>query len=163
MISLIVAYDKNKLIGKDGNMPWYIKGELKRFKNLTENNIVIMGRKTYESLKKPLDNRVNIILSTNPDFVVKNSFVFDNLDKAITFCKKEFPDKNIFIIGGANLYRQILDIVDIMYITEINYEFNGDTFFPIFDESKFNKEINEVYPGPPEYVYTTYTRKKCKI
>ena len=159
MLSLIVAYDKNRLIGKNGNMPWYIKGELSRFKKLTVNNIVIMGRKTYEALGKPLPERINIILSTKENFSVENSLTFKNLQDALDYCIKKYPEKNVYIIGGANLYSQCIDIVDKMYITEIDYEYEGETYFPTFNESDFIKSIDEVHARKPTYVYTTYTRK----
>ena len=159
MLSLIVAYDKNHLIGKNGAMPWYIKGELSRFRKLTENNIVIMGRKTFESLGKPLPNRINIILSTKENFSVENSLTFGNLDTAIDYSRKNHPDKNIYIIGGANLYSQCMDGIDKMYITEIDYEYEGETFFPFFNENDFIKTIDEIHEGNPTYIYTTYTRK----
>ena len=159
MLSLIVAYDKNHLIGKNGNMPWYIKGELSRFRKLTENNIVIMGRKTFESLGKPLPNRINIILSTKENFSVENSLTFGNLNAALDYSRRNHPDKNIYIIGGANLYSQCMDKIDKMYITEIDYEYEGETYFPSFDENDFVKTTDEIHEGNPTYIYTTYTRK----
>ena len=142
MISLIVAYDKNRLIGKAGAMPWYIPGELKRFRQLTENNIVIMGRKTYLALSKPLPDRINIVLSRSENFSGENLYTTDSLSSAIAMAQENWPEKEIFIGGGANLYKQVIDIVDTMYITEIDAEFEGDTYFPDFDESNFIKEIS---------------------
>lgn len=159
MIALIVAYDNNKLIGKDGKMPWYIKGELKRFRELTENHIVIMGRKTYESIGIPLKNRINIILSTNSEFNVENCLFFNDLEKSINYAKSNYPQKDIYIIGGASVYLPSLDIVDRMYITEIDFEYDGDTYFPEFDKDKFIKQIDEIHTGDPTYIYTTYIRK----
>ncbi len=159
MLALIVAYDKNRLIGKDGGMPWYIPGELKRFRSLTENNVVIMGRKTYESLGSPLKNRINIVLSRSKDFDGENVYTAKNLTEAVDMAREQWPEKNIYIGGGANLYNQVLDDVDVMYITEIDGEFEGDTYFPQFDESLFTKEINGRYESSVPYTYTTYTRK----
>ena len=160
MISLIVAYDKNKLIGKNGAMPWYIPGELKRFRQLTENNIVIMGRKTYLALGKPLPDRINIVLSRSETFSGENLYTARTLADAISMATENWPEKEIFIGGGANLYRQVLDTVDAMYITEIDAEFEGDTYFPDFDESNFTKEINQHCESTVPYTYVTYTRKK---
>ena len=159
MLALIVAYDKNRLIGKDGGMPWYIPGELKRFRSLTENNVVIMGRKTYESLGGPLKNRINIVLSRSKDFDGENVYTAKNLTEAVDMARGKWPEKNIYIGGGANLYNQVLNDVDVMYITEIDAEFEGDTYFPQFDESLFTKEINGRYESNVPYTYTTYTRK----
>ena len=160
MISLIVAYDKNRLIGKAGAMPWYIPGELKRFRQLTENNIVIMGRKTYLALSKPLPDRINIVLSRSENFSGENLYTTDSLSSAIAMAQENWPEKEIFIGGGANLYKQVIDIVDTMYITEIDAEFEGDTYFPDFDESNFIKEINGHFESTVPYTYVTYTRKK---
>ena len=159
MLALIVAYDKSKLIGKDGGMPWYIPGELKRFRSLTENNVVIMGRKTYESLGKPLPGRINIVLSRSKIFEGENVYTAKDLEEAIATAKEKWPDKAIFIGGGAYLYRQVLDDVDVMHITEIDAEFEGDTYFPQFDENLFMKEINGRYTSTVPYTYVTYTRK----
>lgn len=159
MTALIVAYDKNRLIGKDGGMPWHIPGELKRFRQFTENNVVVMGRKTYLALGKPLPNRINIVVSRNKTFSGENLFSAVNLSDALEMAKTCWPDKNIFIGGGASLYRRALDTVDAMYITEIDGEFEGDTYFPHFDESKFIKTVNGQFESTAKYTYVTYSRK----
>ena len=160
MIALIVAFDKNRLIGKDGGMPWYIPGELKRFRQLTEGNVVIMGRKTYQSLGKPLPNRINIVLSRSENFSGENLYSAKDLSEAMEMCCKNWPDKDIFIGGGANLYQQVLDMVDVMYITEIDAKFSGDTFFPAFDENLFEKETDGYFESTVPYTYVTYKRKQ---
>ena len=160
MIALIVAFDTNRLIGKDGGMPWYIPGELKRFRQLTEGNVVIMGRKTYQSLGKPLPNRINIVLSRSENFSGENLYSAQDLSEAMEMCCKNWPDKDIFIGGGANLYQQVLDMVDVMYITEIDAEFSGDTFFPSFDENLFEKETDGYFESTVPYTYVTYKRKQ---
>ena len=160
MISLIVAYDKNRLIGKAGAMPWYIPGELKRFRQLTENNIVIMGRKTYLALSKPLPNRINIVLSRSENFSGENLYTARTLADAISMATESWPEKEIFIGGGANLYKQVIDIVDTMYITEIDAEYEGDTYFPDFDENNFTKETVGHFESTVPYTYVTYTRMK---
>jgi len=158
MIAIIAAYDKNRLIGKDGGMPWYIPGELKRFRQLTEGNIVIMGRKTYESLGKPLPGRINIVLSRSKKFCGENLYTADSVEQALALASN-WPQKDIFIGGGANLYSQVMDSTDAMYITEIDAEFDGDTYFPVFDESLFTKEIQTRYESTVPYTYVTYKRK----
>ena len=159
MTALIVAFDKQKLIGKDGGMPWYIPGELKRFRQLTKNNVVIMGRKTYLSLGKPLPDRINIVLSRSEKFSGENLYSAKNLNDALEMCHTNWPDKDIFIGGGANLYHQVLDMVDVMYITEIDARFEGDTYFPEFDESKFTKETEGHFESTVPYTYVTYRKK----
>ncbi len=159
MTGIIVAYDRNRLIGKDGTMPWYIPGELKRFRALTENNVVIMGRKTYESLAGPLPDRINIVLSRSENYTGENLYTAGTLADALTMAKEKWPEKDIYIGGGANLYAQTLDIADVLYITEIDAEFEGDTFFPEFDESKFYKTVEGRYESSVPYTYVTYKRK----
>ena len=150
VIGLIVARSKNNVIGKDGMIPWSIEGEQSQFKELTTNNTIIMGRKTYEDIGHPLPNRKNIVISraTNYDDVV----TVDSLEKAI-----ELSEGNIYIIGGYNLFKEAIPMVDIMYITEVNLNIeNGDVFFPDFDEDEFDiKNLEET----KNYKRLIYTRK----
>ena len=158
MISLIVAYDKNKLIGGGGKMPWDIKSELRRFRELTTGNVVIMGRKTYESIgSKPLPDRINIIVSSSLRLNDENCFSVGSIEEAIEAAKK--TGKEIYISGGSTIYEKVMYIVDVMYITEIDAEFEGDVYFPEFDESLFTKEIVEHIDEDIPYTYVTYTRK----
>ena len=163
MISLIVAFAKNNVIGKDGKIPWNIEGEQSRFKELTTNNIVIMGRKTfeeiYQKLQKPLPNRINIVISKTKKYDFENCFTFDSLDAALDFCKKKFPQKDIFISGGAALYQKVLPIVEKMYITEIDLEVSGDTFFPKFSKDDFFCEEEIPVKSNVDFVYKTYKRR----
>ena len=163
MISLIVAFAKNNVIGKDGKIPWNIEGEQSRFKELTTNNIVIMGRKTfeeiYQKLQKPLPNRINIIISKTKKYDFENCFTFTSLDAALDFCKKTFPQKDIFISGGAALYQKALPIVEKMYITEIDLEVPGDIFFPKFLEENFICEEEIPVKSNVDFVYKTYRRR----
>lgn len=155
MKALIAAYDRNRLIGKDGKMPWYIDGELRRFRELTTGNAVIMGRKTLEAIGKPLPDRVNIVISKDKSFdgcIMARSF-----KEALDIAEKS--GKNIYIAGGGTVYKAALDIVDRMYITEIDAEFDGDTYFPGFDENMFTKTIDETVPGKIPYTYVTYERR----
>lgn len=133
MISLIVAMDKNRLIGDGNSLPWHIPKDLKYFKEITDGNIVVMGRKTYESIKKPLKNRVNLILSKDEEFNPKWGLKLSNIESVISFanyCRKKF-NKKTFIIGGAQVYNQFYSLCDRLYITYINKTYRGDTLFPI--------------------------------
>ena len=159
MTAIIVAYDKNRLIGKEGGMPWYIPGELKRFRQLTENNVVIMGRKTYVSLGRPLPDRINIVLSRSENYTGENLYTAKTLADALALAKEKWPEKTIYIGGGANLYAQTLDMADVLYITEIDGKFEGDTYFPAFDESLFTKETESHHQSTVPYTYVTYKRK----
>ena len=155
MISLIVAYANNNVIGNKGCIPWNIKGEQKRFRELTTGNVVIMGRRSYEEIGKPLPNRTTIVVSNTKNYNGENCFTAKSLDEAI----KMAGDRNIFISGGARLYEESLAIVEKMYITEIDCDIEGDTYFPAFDKEQFVKEIDEVVNGEIPYTYVTYTKK----
>ena len=131
MIALIVARSKNNVIGKNGQIPWKIKGEQKQFKELTTGNTVVMGRKTYEEIGRPLPNRKNIVVSSTKRFEDENLKTAHSLQEAIE--KAETPD--IYIAGGCGLFQEAIPLVDRMYITEVDLTVeDGDVFFPEFDE-----------------------------
>lgn len=153
MIALIVAVAKNRVIGNRGTIPWRIKGELKRFRELTTENVVIMGRRTFEDIGKPLPNRTNIVLSRTQTFT--GCLTAKSLEEAISLA----GDQDIYIAGGANIYKEALPLVERMYITEVNCEPEGDTYFPLFDDSQFVKKTEEIHGGEIPYTYTTYIRK----
>ena len=155
MIALIVAFANNQVIGNKGCIPWKIKGEQKRFKELTTGNVVIMGRRSYEEIGRPLPNRRTIVVSGTKNFDAENCYTAKSLEEAI----KLAGDKNIYISGGARLYEEALPLVEKMYITEIDCNIEGDTYFPKFDKTMFEKEINERFEGEIPYTYVTYTRK----
>lgn len=155
MIALIVAFAKNQVIGNKGCIPWKIKGEQRRFKELTTGNVVIMGRRSYEEIGKPLPNRTTIVVSGTKNFDAENCMTAKSLAEAI----KLAGDRDIYISGGARLYEEALPLVGKMYITEIDCEIEGDTYFPVFDKEQFIKEINERFEGEIPYTYVTYTRR----
>ncbi len=166
MIALIVAYAKNRIIGENGRIPWNIPGEQKRFRKLTTGNVIVMGRKTYEEIGRPLPNRITIVVSGTKNFDGENCYTVGSLDDAIALAKDKFSQKDIFISGGARLYEETLrraengdrDFFSFrMYITEIETEITGDTSFPLFDEKKYKKEIVEHIEGDIPYTYVTYT------
>lgn len=157
MIGLIVAYSKNRAIGKDGQIPWRIKGEQKRFRELTTGNVVIMGRRSYEEIGKPLPNRYTIVVSNTKKFEAENCTTVGSLKEALEIADK---NKDVYISGGAGLYREAIDIVDKMFITEIDAEIDGDTFFPEFEEKDFLREVDCYVDGEIPYTYVTYTRRE---
>lgn len=159
MIGLIVAYTKNRVIGNKGQIPWKIKGEQRRFRELTTGNVVIMGRRTYEEIGHPLPNRFTIVVSNSARFEEENCTTATSLTHAIKKAEELHPGKNIYISGGAGLYKEAIDLVDCMYVTEIDAEIAGDTFFPTFNESDFSKEVDEIVEGEIPFSYITYTRK----
>ena len=152
MICLIAAYSKNRVIGKNGKIPWNLKNEKKRFKTLTTGNVVIMGRITYEEIGHQLPDRVNIVVSKNGDA--------PDLMSAISLAQQKAPGKDVYISGGARLYKEAIlsGIVEKMYITEIDAEIEGDVFFPQFDESQFTKETEAHHDEELSYDYVTYTK-----
>lgn len=156
MIGLIVAYSKNRVIGNKGQIPWKIKGEQKRFRELTTGNVVIMGRRSYEEIGHPLPNRYTIVVSNTRKFEAENCTTVSSLKEALRIADKE---KNIYISGGAGLYKEAIDLVDKMFITEIDAQIEGDTYFPEFDTEAFDRTVDCHVDGELPYDYVTYTRK----
>lgn len=155
MIGLIVAYAKNRVIGNNGCIPWRIKGEQRRFKELTTGNVVVMGRRSYEEIGRPLPNRMTYVVSRTKNFDEEGVKTVSSIQEAIDLA----GDKNVYISGGAGIYKEAMPYVEKMFITEVDLEPEGDTFFPEFDENDFIKEINEEVDGEIPYRYVTYTRK----
>lgn len=156
-ISIIVAMSLNRVIGVNNSLPWRLSEDLKHFKSLTSGNTIIMGRKTYESIGKPLPNRRNIVISRNVNTSYEGVEVVHSLDDAFTISKN---DNNIFVIGGSNIYEQALDRVDILYITEIKKNFLGDVFFPELEKDQWkelSREDHETSEGL-EFSFLSYQR-----
>jgi len=136
-ISLIVAMSANRVIGRNNKMPWHLSADLKRFRAITLNSPILMGRKTFESIGKPLDGRTNLILSKNPTYQPEGCFVFNSLEMALNTAKN--VGEELFIIGGATLYEIALPLANRLYLTNIEAEFEGDTFFPELDLNDWNE------------------------
>ena len=132
MINIIVAVAQNGVIGKDGKLPWTLKEDMARFKELTMGNIVILGLNTFNEFKRPLVERENIVLSTHTAHI-DGAVVFDSLDKAIAYAKTQ--DKEIFICGGESVYKEALAFADRLYITRIHKTFDGDRYFPAIPDN----------------------------
>ncbi len=160
IISIIVAMAQNRVIGANNTMPWRCPEDLKYFKSLTMGHHMIMGRKTFDSIGKPLPGRVSVIVTRNRDLKIEGCIMAHSLDEAIAVCK---DDNEIFIVGGAELYALALPMVNKLYITEIQQEFDGDTYFPEFDETKWleiaREERHQDAPQPLSYHFVTYLRK----
>ena len=157
MIGLIVARSKNNVIGKNGQIPWRIKGEQKQFKELTTGNVVVMGRKSYEEIGHPLPNRKTIVVSRTKKYEGENLATASSVEEAIRMAGNE----KVYISGGYGLYKEAIPYVDVMYITEVQTEIeDGDTFFPEFDENDFDIEEGETGGEDIKFIRTTYTRKK---
>ncbi|MEM4367399.1 MAG: dihydrofolate reductase [Candidatus Anstonellales archaeon] len=134
LLSIIAAMSINGVIGKNNSIPWHIPEDLKFFKNKTVNHSVIMGRKTFESIGKPLQNRYNIIVSKSLK-KCDGIYVADNLDDALDIAYKF--DSNPFVIGGAELYKQTIELATDIYLTIVNKIVEGDTYFPEIDKEKW--------------------------
>ena len=144
-ISLIVAFTQNRVIGEDNQMPWHLPRDLAWFKRNTLNKPVIMGRKTFESIGRPLPNRNNIVLSRQP-FIYDGVQWADSLQTALSFCENE---AEVMIIGGGELFKQSLPMADKLYLTEIQTALDGDTFFPQIDFNQW-KIVEEEYTQADE-------------
>jgi dihydrofolate reductase len=147
---------KNNIIGKNNDLPWHLPEDLKHFKALTTGNTVLMGRKTFESimtrLGKPLPNRKNIVITHQTDYATpKDVFVCANLDEAL----KQHAEENIFVIGGAEMYRQTIDRADRLEITHLDREVDGDTTFPFIDPTIWKKTAEDKHDG---FSFVTYLR-----
>lgn len=144
--SIIVARAKNGVIGKGNALPWHLPSDLKFFKAKTTGHVIIMGRKTFQSLPKLLPNRTHIVISRDMDFIASGALVYSNLNAAVAAGKAIALNKNqneIFIIGGAQIYRDSLNIADTLYVTEVNCEIDGDAKFPEILPEKFKKTASE--------------------
>ena len=161
--NIIVAVSDNHAIGSGNKMPWHISEDLKYFKRITSGGTVIMGRKTFESLPKGgLPNRKNIVLTTLPEAGFVNCFACESMHDALDLCEKE---QDIFIIGGALVYRQALGIADKMYLTRVHAEFpDADSFFPVVNWDLWEEVEREEFPAdeknPYPYTFLTYVRKR---
>ena len=153
IVSIIAALAENNVIGKDNDLIWHLPADLKHFKNLTTGHHVIMGRKTYESIGRILPNRTFIIVTRNENYVVDGAIVVHSLRDAINSVKE---DEEVFIIGGAEIYQQSLDVADKMYLTKVRQQFEGDAYFPNFD-SEIWKLVSSVPHNSDEKNKYTYT------
>jgi dihydrofolate reductase len=158
-ISIVVAIAKNNAIGKNNQLLWHLPADLKHFKQITSGGTIIMGRKTYESIGKPLPNRRNIIV-TRQNIYIEGCEVVNSIGNALNVCK---GDEEVFIIGGAEIYKQAMGITDRIYLTEVHHTFDADTFFPEINTKEW-KETERTDYQPDEknqypYSYVTLERR----
>ncbi|PWK78145.1 dihydrofolate reductase [Mucilaginibacter oryzae] len=140
-LSIIVAIAKNHAIGKDNKLLWYLPNDLKHFKDTTSGHTVIMGRKTFDSVGKPLPRRRNIVI-TRQAISIEGCEVVDSLKAAIALCKAE---DEVFVVGGAEIYRQAIPLTDRIYLTIIDQNFEGDTFFPELNQDDWQETKREEF------------------
>ncbi len=165
-ISIIVAVAENGIIGSDGDMPWKLSSDLKRFKAITTGNPIIMGRKTFESIGRPLPHRHNIVITRNKDYNPGGVTVVSSIDKAISVAQKWGEDNassEVCILGGGEVYRQFLDQANLIYYTEVLANPVGDTSFPTIDQNIWAIKSEEFIPSGPmdtfDTKFTVYHRK----
>lgn len=163
-MNMIVAVDNNWAIGNKGNLLVRIPNDHKMFREMTTGKVVVLGRKTLETFpqKQPLKNRTNIILSTDKSYTVKDALVVHSLEELSEELKK-YQSKDIYIIGGESIYRQLLPACDTVHVTKINYRYEADTYFPNLDELEawsITADSEEQTYFDLEYVFLKYEKKK---
>ena len=162
-ISMIVAKSLNHVIGLNNKLPWHLKGDLQNFKKLTTGHHIIMGRKTFESLGKPLPGRMHLVVSNDPREATDNVLWFNSIFRALKHAERQ-GEKEVFIIGGAQIYKAALTLIDRLYLTEVHADVAGDTFFPplslknwnIISEVKCEKDVDNEH----SYALRVLDRKK---
>jgi dihydrofolate reductase len=160
MIIMIAAVAENNSLGKKNKLVWHLPNDFKRFKSLTTNHHIIMGRKTFESFPKPLPNRTHIVISRQENYNPAGCIVVDSIEKAIALCPE---DEDSYIIGGGEIYTLGLQYADIIEITRVHHTFDADAFFPKINEREWQlvesepnfKDETHLY----DYTYETYIRK----
>lgn len=159
-ISIIVAIAQNNVIGNNNQLIWHIPGDLKRFKSITMGHTVVMGRKTFESIGKPLPGRKNVVISRQDNFKPEGCLIYKSLDEALEFLKTE---NEVFIIGGGEIYRLAMPLTHKIYLTKIHKDFPGDTLFPEIPledwEITYEETISEDEKVNFSYSYINLERK----
>ena len=149
IVSLLVAMDENRGIGRDNRLPWHISTDLKRFKILTMGHHLIMGRKTFESIGRPLPGRTMIVMSRNPAFRPEGGFVAPSLDAALDLARSR-DEEEAFIIGGGEIFSQALPIAGRIYLTKVHGTVQADVFFPLIDEEGWIVKETSIHPTGPK-------------
>jgi dihydrofolate reductase len=149
-LSLIVAMDENRLIGSGNGLPWRLPADLAFFKRTTMGKPIIMGRKTFDSIGRALPGRRNIVITRDPQFSAPDCEIAGDVDEALALCAQA---DEIMLIGGASLYEQTLPRANCLYVTRIHHDFEGDTWFPEFDESEWRLETRTDFEPDSRNVY----------
>lgn len=160
MVTIIAAVGRNKALGKNNDLIWHLPADLRRFKEVTRGHHVIMGRKTFESLGKPLPNRTNIIVSRNSNYKADGCIVVGSLEEAL---KEAQSDPNPYILGGAQIYEQALEVADRMDLTLVHEDFEADAFFPDFSDENWEEtgrqDFKKDEKNPYDYSFVQYKKK----
>jgi len=166
-VALIVAIDSERGIGKNNDLMWHLPADMQFFKETTKGQIVIMGRKNYDSIPekfRPLPGRLNVVLTRNSDFTAENCLVFHSLEDCFSHFENE-TERTLFIIGGGEIYERALSSGKVreMYITKVNGTFDADTFFPAFDENQWQKECIGTHEKDEKHTHSFAFYKYLKI
>lgn len=164
-VSLIVAATRNQVIGRDNHMPWHLPADLRYFKQRTLGKPIIMGRKTWESLGRPLPGRLNLVITRQADTTLDGAEVFTDLQAAIErgqeWAREQGVDE-VMVIGGGQLYQQALALTQRVYLTRIDLELEGDTFFPVLDAQHWQQTDAQAHPAQdqePGYTFEVWQRR----
>jgi len=162
IISLIVAAAQNNVIGKNNTMPWHLPDDLKHFRTLTDGHVIIMGRKCFESIGKPLPNRRNIIITRDQTYEAPGCEVSSSYDEAVMFAGKDHPQE-IFVIGGGEIYKLAMKSANRIYMTRVHADIDGDIYFPEIDPALWKETEREEHLAderhPYPFSFETFERK----
>ena len=162
---MIAAMANNRVIGSDNGMPWHLPADLRHFKTITSGKPVVMGRNTFESIGRPLPNRTNIVVTGNPDFEAEGVVIVTSLDAALKLAAEHTDEaEEVMVIGGGKVYEALLPHADVLYLTYIDLEVNGDTFFPDYQNQGEWQELHHQAcqadeKNPHNYTFVTLERK----
>ena len=156
----MAAKASNNGIGKNNDLVWHLPADLKHFKKTTSGHYVIMGRKTFESLGRPLPGRLNIVITRNRNFFLEGAVVVGSLQEALDFASGQSQEL-VFILGGGEIYEQSMTLADILYITEVHHDFEGDTYFPEIDPDTWEliDKVDNKHEQYGHYSFMTFRRK----
>lgn len=160
ILSIVVAISENNAIGKDNQLLWHLPADLKHFKNITTGHPIVMGRKTYDSIGRPLPNRRNIVITRQHNLELPGVEVVNSVDEAIALCEAE---SEVFIIGGAEIYKIAMKHVDRIYLTTVHRVYEADAFFPVLDQKEWLETFKEYHSSDEKntvaYTFSTLDRK----
>jgi len=165
ILSAIAAMAKNRVIGADGGLPWRIPEDFKFFKDKTTGHIMIMGRKTFESLGGPLPNRLHVVITRQQGYKPEGAIVFHSVKEAVDYCRTQTAKwgEEVFIVGGGEIYKEMLPVTDRIYLTEIDKEFPGDAKFPEFSKVDFTEKERRHRDQPVPFDFVTYERVSSTV
>lgn len=157
-IALVVAMSRNRVIGKDNALPWHAPEDLKRFKRITTGRPIVMGRKTYASIGRPLPNRLNIVVTRDRDFHADGVVNAYTVDEALRLAQESMLGDEAMVIGGAQIFELVLPAAHVIHLTEIDIDVEGDVFFPPLEPGVWREAAREANAGPPPMSFVTLER-----